>query len=228
MTDVSGDSLEIAVRAIHAEPGAGAYQAIRVETDRGDIALRYRPARDAGTAVICLGGAAGGWDSPGAGKLYPQLCQELPERGVGVLRVRYRQPASLEESVLDVLAGAHFLATRGVERLALVGHALGGAVAAQAAANLENVRALVTLATQAQGLEALASVPEECACLFIHGEDDAVLPPSCSRYGYDLAPEPRYLRIFGGAGHDLDEVAESLRRELREWLLAELAEAAPL
>ena len=225
MTDTQADSLEITLGEIRRGDPVQGYEPVVVASSRGEMHFRYYPVAGAGRAAVFVGGTGGGWDSPGRGELYPRLCSELNEAGIAALRVCYRRPGELEESVLDVMAGLHFLGMQGVTRHAVVGHSFGGAVAAQAAANTDDVRALVTIATQSQALDAVRALPEDCASLFIHGADDPILPPSCSKYGYNLAREPRYLRIFGGAGHCLDEVADDLRQELREWLLGELLAA---
>lgn len=223
MADDEGGQ-EITVGRIRRRP-AGEYESVEVETDRGPVRMRYYPAPGAARAVVFIGGVGGDWDSPGRDELYPRLCRELQEEGLAALRVHYRQPTDLEESVLDVLTSLHFLGQEGVRRFGIVGHSFGGAVAAQAAANHPGARALVTLATQAQGLEAVTSLPPGCASLFVHGTGDSVLPPTCSQYGYRNAREPRFLRIFEGANHCLDEVADELRPELFTWLRNELGGA---
>jgi pimeloyl-ACP methyl ester carboxylesterase len=223
MAATAEHSLELAVHAIRrGVPETDGYEPVTIASSRGEICGRYFGAAEARCGVVLIASSA--WDSPGRGQLYPRLCASLAESGVAGLWLRLRRPGVLEESVLDALAGMYFLAEQGVTRFALVGHGFGGAVAAQAAANGYGVRALATLATQAEGMEAAAALPGECASLFIHGADDPVQPRSSSQYGYELAREPRFLRIFGGAGHCLDEVAEELQQELCDWLLGELRE----
>jgi pimeloyl-ACP methyl ester carboxylesterase len=169
-----------------------------------------------------VGGAGGGWDSPGRGQLYSDLCTDLQALGIAGLRVRYRNPADLSDCALDLLTGLHFLAGNGVEIAALVGHSFGGAVVAQAAANSDGVRSVVLLATQSEGVEGIAQVQSGCSTLVVHGTADQVLPYDCSYYAYDLAPEPKRLSLYEGARHGLDEGGERLRREVRDWISGEL------
>ncbi|HWG89699.1 MAG TPA: alpha/beta fold hydrolase [Candidatus Thermoplasmatota archaeon] len=180
------------------------------------IACRYHPAPEARTAVLMVGGVGGGWDSPAA-SLYPHLCQTLPREGTAALRVRFRHPGHLEESVVDVLAGLTFLQEEGATRLGLVGHSFGGAVALQAAALEEEARAVVTLATQSYGAGPVGTLAPRCAALFVHGTADTVLPYRCSVDLHDRAGEPRRLVLHEGAGHGLDEAAEAVRTEVEAW-----------
>lgn len=221
------DGLDISLREIRRGEHETNYELVRACTNRGEVQMRYYPVEGATRGCVFVGGIGGGWDSPGRGELYPRLCEELSRRGIAALRVRFRFPTRLEESVLDVLVGLHFLGQQGVERFGLVGHSFGGAVVAQAAANTDGARAVVTLATQSYGADAVASLPRDCAVLCIHGTDDEVLPPECSQQVYQLAREPKYLRVLSGARHNLDEVADDLRRELGDWLELELTEADP-
>jgi dienelactone hydrolase len=142
--------------------------------------------------------------------------------GVTALRVRYRHPADLAESTLDVLAGLYFLDGLGVQRVALVGHSFGGAVVVQAAANVEFAAAVVALSTQSAGVEPASELPPGCASLFVHGEADEVLSPACSRLAYRLAPEPKRLSLYPQARHGLDEAAGLVHVEVRDWILRHL------
>jgi pimeloyl-ACP methyl ester carboxylesterase len=141
--------------------------------------------------------------------------------------VRFRYPTILGEAALDVLAALHFLETEGVGGAAVTGHSFGGAVALQAGAHSDTVRTVVALSTQAFGAEAAAHLPPGCATLFIHGTADEVLSPECSRYAYKLAHEPKRLRLYEGAGHGLDEIADELRREVRDWIAERLTGRPP-
>lgn len=57
--------------------------------------------------------------------------------------------------------------------------------------------------------------------LLIHGTADRVLPPSCSQEIYADAREPKELRLFKGAGHNLveacSEILDLLLRFMRRW-----------
>jgi pimeloyl-ACP methyl ester carboxylesterase len=205
-----------------------AYERVVLRSARGPVETRFycRPELDCG--AICVGGVGGGFDTPARG-LYPALCVSMMPSRVCGLRVEYRDPHDLSESVSDVLTALRFLHDQGVHDTALVGHSFGGAVVARAAASSNRhssfVRAVVLLATQAHGVEALADLAPRCGALIIHGTADTVLPPSCSEYAYELAHEPKKLILYPGAGHSLDEVASEVRKEVREWILSRIRPA---
>ena len=215
----SDDGLELTITDVTLGARADGYHPVALRTSRGEVQLRHYPVHRAQAGVIFAGGTGGGWDTPGHGRLFPDLCDDLKAGGVTALRVRYRHPTDLEESTLDVLAGVYFLDGLGVERVALVGHSFGGAVVIQAAANVESVAALVALSTQSHGVEPARDLPVGCASLFLHGEADEILPPACSRLAYRLAPEPKKLSLYPNVRHGLDEAAEDIRAEVRAWLL---------
>jgi hypothetical protein len=57
--------------------------------------------------VVMVGGIGGGFDTP-ADNLYPRLCLDFKEAGISSLR-KFRHPADLTESVIDVITGIEFL-----------------------------------------------------------------------------------------------------------------------
>jgi dienelactone hydrolase len=196
------------------------FRPVVLQTDRGDIAGRYYHAPEAVNGVIYVGGVGGGFDSP-AKDLYPKLAQDLQLRKTSGLRIKYRTATDLVESILDVVASIVFLKSIGIENIALVGHSFGGAVVIQAAAATESVNAIATLATQAYGTEAVATLSGK-SLLFIHGTDDEILPSHCSSYAYELAQEPKDIILLDGSGHGLDEAADDVYEILRSWLLQNL------
>lgn len=201
-----------------------AYERVVLPSARGPVETRYycRPGLDCG--AIYVGGVGGGFDSPARG-LYPALCTGLMPSRVCGLRVAYRNPHDLSECVSDVLAALRFLHDEGIHDTVLVGHSFGGAVVARAAASSNRhssfVRAVVLLATQAHGVEALADLAPVTGSLMIHGTADTVLPPSCSEYAFQIAHQPKKLTLFD-AGHSLDEAASDVRKEVREWILSRI------
>ncbi|MBF6589675.1 MAG: dienelactone hydrolase family protein [Ktedonobacterales bacterium] len=210
------------VMDVQQESAREGYLPLTFVTSRGDVACHYYAVTEPRRAVIWVGGVGGGFDSP-ANQLYPRLCRDLQGEGVASLRVRYRHPTNLEESLLDVLAGLGWLENEGVEALALVGHSFGGAVVIQAGTASETVRGVVTLAAQGYGADAVAELGPECGLLLLHGTADTVLPPEGSRLIYQMAHEPRRLILYDGAGHSLDEAADEVERTVRAYLLERLA-----
>jgi pimeloyl-ACP methyl ester carboxylesterase len=185
---------------------------------------RFYPAAGTRKGAIWIGGVGGGWDTPARG-LYPRLCAELRlgEAGIGSLRVRFRRSTDLDSSVEDVLAGIDHLEHDGIEAIAVVGHSFGGAVAIRAAARAASVRAVATLATQSFGADPVVRLGPRCATLFVHGMADRVLPPVCSRSLHALAREPKQLRLYPGADHGLDEVADEVHDLVSGWIAERLA-----
>ncbi len=130
------------------------YTPIRLVTRRGGgVDCRYYHIAGALKAIIWVGGVGGGWDTPARG-LYPNLCQKLIKKEINSLRVRFRYPTDLYESILDVIESIHFLEQQGIESVGLVGHSFGGAVVIQdGTASSDTVRTVVTLSTQSYGTE---------------------------------------------------------------------------
>ncbi len=112
------------------------YELVKLDTERGEIVCRYyspRKHHPASVAVVYVTGVGGSWGTP-AIRLYPRLCGSLVRIGIDGLRVRYRHPTDLLESVFDMLAGVAFLQEEHrTKAVGLVGHSFGGAVVIQAA-----------------------------------------------------------------------------------------------
>ena len=125
--------IKIDINGIMGENAKNGYIPIELITDRGEISCRFYKVDSNNLGVIWVGGTGGGWDSPAEG-LYPDLSQKLKENNISSLRIRYRYPHDINESVCDVLAGVKFLENIGSSKIALVGHSLGGAIVIQAAA----------------------------------------------------------------------------------------------
>lgn len=219
--------LEMTISDVRVAPSGQGYDAVTLTTSRGDLELRHYHVPRARRGVVFVGGAGGGWDTPGRGELYPRLCEDLAAAGVAAVRAQYRHQHALAECVLDVLAALHFLEGLGVEAAAVAGHSFGGAVALQAAVHAENVRAVVALSTQGHGAGAAGELPPGCAALFVHGTADEVLPAACSRHAFALAREPKCLRLYEGARHGLDEAADEIRAVVRNWILEHLHDGRP-
>jgi alpha/beta superfamily hydrolase len=204
------------------------YTPVSLATPRGDVECRYYPVDGSVRAAVWVGGAGGGWDSPGRGRLplgpglYPKWCEELRRQGIASLRVRYRRPADLNESVLDALTGLDYLCQRGIIDAAIAGWSFGGAVAIQAAAATPLVRMVVTLATQSAGTEIVGQLGPRCSILLIHGTADRTLLPANSQFVYALAHDPRRLVLCEGTDHALNQTADQVFTLVRDWIVERL------
>jgi hypothetical protein len=218
-----GGSLEL--RGVTTEGKSDGVAALKLQTDRGAIDARYHPvpaeARTKNLGVVWVGGAGGGLDGPARG-LYPEACQRLQKAGIAGLRLHYRKPNQLRNCVLDTLAGVAFLAREGATKVALVGHSFGGAVVISAGATSPNVKAVVPMSSQTYGTELTPHVSPR-AMLLIHGTDDDVLSPLCSRQIFAAAGQPKELKLFAGNGHGLDESRQEILDLLVRWIPEQLA-----
>jgi pimeloyl-ACP methyl ester carboxylesterase len=183
-------------------------------TDGVIVCLRHRgrdPLPD-DTTVVFVSGALGGLSGP-AGGLYHRVAG-----ATGGVRLHYRRPNDMEACVMDVLLLHHLLARQGVERMVLVGHSFGGAVAIAAGVYLAQAAAgVVALSTQVPGTEQvdlLAGVP----LLLIHGDRDGILPDLCSHDVYERAGEPKDLIIVPGEGHLLSGVSDALAARVEDFV----------
>jgi pimeloyl-ACP methyl ester carboxylesterase len=203
------------------------YQLVKLDTQRGEIVCRYYSSNThnpASVAVVYVTGVGGGWGTPAIG-LYPRLCCSLARIGIDGLRVRYRHPTDLLESVFDTLAGIAFLREEHrIKAIGLVGHSFGGAVVIQAAVQASDVVCtLVTLATQSYGAaHVISKLKHRTSALMIHGSDDKVLPAHCSEEVYQKAHDPKQIVLCEGAGHGLDEVSEEVYELVYDWLVNSL------
>jgi hypothetical protein len=88
------------------------YELIKLDTQRGEVCCRYYyfpySQHPASVAVVYVTGVGGDWGTPADG-LYARLCSSLARTGIDGLRVRYRHPTDLSESIFDTLAGIAFL-----------------------------------------------------------------------------------------------------------------------
>lgn len=115
------------------------------------------------------------------------MCQKLVNNGrISSIRVHYRYPTHLDESIIDIIAGIEFLEHTGIQPVGFVGHSLGGSVVIEAAAAVANIiRTVVTLSTQKYGaVDTVSQLRQCCSILLIHGTDDDILLPSCSSCVY--------------------------------------------
>jgi fermentation-respiration switch protein FrsA (DUF1100 family) len=176
------------------------------------VCVAHRPDDAGSQTTFFLGGALGGLSGPAHG-LYDRLAKEA-----GGVRIHYRRPGDTEACLMDALLVHHVLGRRGVERVVLVGHSFGAAVAIGAGVLLGPAAAgVVALSTQVPGTEhvdKLAGRP----LLLVHGESDGVLPDLCSRTVYERAGEPKQLVLLPGDGHLLDGAADRVTELVRSFI----------
>lgn len=215
--------IKIDIKEIIGEDAKNGYIPIELITNRGEVSCRFYKVDSNKLGVIWVGGVGGGWDTPSE-DLYPDLSQKLKKNDIASLRIRYRYPRDMDESVYDVLAGIKFLENMGTSKIALVGHSLGGAVVIQAAALSNYVKTVVTLSTQSHGADSVSNISQDTSILLIHGSDDPVLPISCSRQVYSKAHDPKEIVILTGNSHCLDESSEKVHQLVYNWVVSKLNE----
>src|SRR3954447_7441323 len=185
--------------------------------------LWHEPAGDAaGSAIVACGGAMGGLLGPCEG-LYQRLGDEWSARGVPVLRVSYRRPNDLDACCVDLAAAVQLaVAGGGAERVVVMGHSFGGAVAIRVAVGLpEMVSGVVTFATQSAGCEVAGGLAGRPLLLF-HGDHDEILPMQASEVVRAIAGTGD-LVTCPNDGHLLAKSREIIDERLEEWLPGALA-----
>ena len=210
----------LAIQEVAIDP---ALRHVEIYTQGGLLSFLWHGPAEAENVLLACGGAMGGVLGPARG-LYHDLGRALAERGVGTIRVGYRQPNRLEACTLDLGAAADVANRAGARRFVVMGHSFGGAAAVNAAVALRRVvRGVITLATQSAGCETAAALGE-IPLLLLHGDRDELLPVEASHAVRTLAGHGEVV-VLPGAGHLLLGVEEELRRRLLEWIAARFAEA---
>jgi alpha/beta superfamily hydrolase len=207
------------ITGIHSEKQGKKQKHVVISTTDGNIECIFHNAGGA-RGVIWLCGALGGFDGPSFG-IFKILSERMVTDGFSSLRLHYRYPGDFEECVQDVLTGIDFLKQKRIDKVAIVGHSFGGAVAIQAGTISREVKAVVGLASQTYGAQRVAELAPR-PLLLIHGERDRNLSVDCSKYIYQWAEEPKELRILKNNGHFLREAHQELLIQIRDWLIDKL------
>ena len=213
------DELNLAITGVEPQNEIAGARRVWLATTRGKIPMMLHTVEKAERAVLCVGGAGGSLDGPAM--LYPRLGLEMRALGVTVLRVRYRFPGELTESVLDTMAGLSFLKGIGHQRVGLIGHSFGGAVAIAAATLNPLAATVVAISSQldgAQNVHQLAPRP----LLLIHGCADTVLRDESSRLIFARAREPKTLKLIPSADHGLTQAGDEVFALVKQWMLEHL------
>jgi len=126
-------------------------------------------------------------------------------------------PGKLEECSHDTLETLEFLEKEGVSKAGILGWSFGGAVVCQAAGRSKSgsVKAIVTMATQSRGIGPIEDA-KGVASLFLHGTVDKCLPTKCSKKAYELAKEPKELKLVKDH-HGFFDVAEEVEGDVFGW-----------
>ena len=192
-------------------------EGILINTSRGPIpGILHRGTQVGEGAILWASGARGGYTGPAYG-IYADLAEEFTSQGITSLRLNYRQPGVLPESVLDVMCGVSVLKTIGCSRVTLVGHSFGGAVVIAAGGLSNQVAAVVSLSPQTAGAQGAGDISPR-PLLIVHGLEDTRLPAYCATRIHQWAREPKELVLYPGTEHGLRECNDELRELLRRWI----------
>ena len=140
---------------------------IEIYTMRGLLTLLWHdPPADRPThaaAIVMCGGAMGGLLGPADG-MYHRLGVEWAERGVAAVPRQLSPPNDLEDCTIDLAAAVQLVNGAGAERVVVMGHSFGGAVAVRVGVGLAPlIGGVVTFATQSAGCESAGGLQRQAA-----------------------------------------------------------------
>jgi predicted alpha/beta hydrolase family esterase len=191
---------------------------VEMYTRRGLLSLLWHEPTELtrNVGIVMMGGAMGGTLGPGNG-LYNDFGHSLAEYGVPSIRLSYRKPNDMDSCCVDAAAAVQLLIGSGVDRVVLMGHSFGGAVAIRVAVGLsEMVAGVVTFATQSAGCEIAGGLQGKPLLMF-HGDSDSILPAEASEMVRTIAGYGD-LRIMEGDDHLLTNSHDHMFEEVLKWL----------
>jgi pimeloyl-ACP methyl ester carboxylesterase len=192
---------------------------VEIYTPRGLLTVLWHggPAR---RAIVACGGAMGGLLGPAHG-LYQRMGVEWASQGIATLRVSYRRPNDLDACCIDVAAAVQLAVGEDAERVVVMGHSFGGAVAVRVGVALPTmVAGVVTFATQSAGCEVAGGLAPRPLLLF-HGDHDEILPMEASAVVREIAGAGELI-VLPNDGHLLGRSSDVMEERLREWMPAVL------
>jgi pimeloyl-ACP methyl ester carboxylesterase len=166
-------------------------------------------------AIVACGGAMGGLLGPSDG-LYQEIGERWSSRGVPVVRVSYRRPNDLDACCLDVAAAVQMTIEAGAERVVVMGHSFGGAVALRVGVAMDEAVGVVTFATQSAGCEIAPGLRGRPLLLF-HGDSDEILPLQSSEIVAAMAGRGDVV-VCSDDGHLLSKSRSLILDRLEQWI----------
>jgi alpha/beta superfamily hydrolase len=191
---------------------------VEMYTRRGLLSLLWHEPTELtrNVGIVMMGGAMGGTLGPGNG-LYNDFGHSLAEYGVSSIRLSYRKPNDMDSCCVDAAAAVQLLIGSGVDRVVLMGHSFGGAVAIRVAVGLsEMVAGVVTFATQSAGCEIAGGLQGKPLLMF-HGDKDSILPMDASEVVRAIAGSGD-LHIMPGDDHLLAKSHDVMFETTMKWL----------
>lgn len=132
------------------------------------------------------------------------------------MRISYRKPNDMDSCCIDAAAAVQMMVGTGCDRVILMGHSFGGAVAIRVAVGLSAmVTGVVTFATQSAGCEVAGGLQGRPLLMF-HGDRDEILPLEASEVVRSMAGTGE-LRVMPGDGHLLAKSHDVMREEVNAW-----------
>jgi predicted alpha/beta hydrolase family esterase len=192
---------------------------VELFTLRGLVTLMWHevpPTVSCGSgAIVACGGAMGGLLGPSDG-LYHEIGERWSSRGVPVVRVSYRRPNDLDSCCLDVAAAVQRTIEAGAERVVVMGHSFGGAVAVRVGVAMDEAVGVVTFATQSAGCEIAPGLRGRPLLLF-HGDSDEILPLQSSQIVAAMAGCGDVV-VCSDDGHLLSKSRSMILDRLEQWI----------
>jgi pimeloyl-ACP methyl ester carboxylesterase len=120
-----------------------------------------------------------------------------------------------------VAAAVQMTVDAGAEKVIVMGHSFGGAVAVRVGVAMDEVAGVVTFATQSAGCEIAPGLRSRPLLLF-HGDADEILPLQSSEIVAAMAGRGEVV-VCPGDGHLLSLSGADILQRLDEWIPSTLS-----